>query len=801
MSATQFGRLLYTDCAAGEGLGGGAGYQVQAQSDEVDASQSASAVANLMYETQSAWATDTERQLSDFPLGFAHTAKSGYGTAQGLYLGEGVQGSRRRGNQLTDCLLTSSPEAYGPLRPAQLWDAPFWRTVAWPGTRCPSLDHIEPGPLTNDAIAEWLQAEPRRSPLLGRLVSVLEIADGKRVLIVADEPGQAMMWVAAATLLLPMRLALEIDFKVFVSNAARATQRIAAVPKELNRQVVIGSGESRFVLDATLDASDEQEISARAAFWVERLATADDPYDVVDAVELADEMGGSSSLEWADAYRAAWAATAVDEPVGDTGPLFRWLAAVPLTAVDLYGATVATRILEGDPSHKALRWIDQHITLGNLKLDPALARGKLLGIEVRLAEAGMRPAATRLAALTGDPEARRDAESIVASAILLGEDSQVDPLLRVARRHGIQLQLSPPLLDRLQRFVAGWVTQARSDYDPAEWPLHQEILDMLHSELREQLEHRGLRAVFPMVNQTWPYLRGRTSAPDDPLNWQLDAAAFYHRPSEASYQLLQRMFTDAAGATNPAAASTGIQRALLAWRAVGENEAMEIVQLVPAGAPLEQKIAQYATRAVQRYTERPTAAALAAIEALAIRNLLPSTGGLHNLLTSDRAISDFIAATSHIHTSRDVATYEHDLERLRAVDPAVVDIWMPSLLQAVLRAPVRKLGAFVLRVLAPPSPLRLIRAWAHELAGANSVLAVLCGLTWLEDRQLDTAVVNAIVNAIAGFQESLAPDVRENWIRNVQQYVPPEQARTFAELTKTGSPGKRRLGRAHGKDS
>src|ERR1700722_1237867 len=106
-----FGRLLYTDCE-------NVGFQVQARSANVNSALSELALGQLLYEVQVPWVTQ-QRLVEDFPLGFAHATDAGYGTGQGRYLGKTVNRGRD-GNHLTDCLLTTDPDLYGTLRPAQL---------------------------------------------------------------------------------------------------------------------------------------------------------------------------------------------------------------------------------------------------------------------------------------------------------------------------------------------------------------------------------------------------------------------------------------------------------------------------------------------------------------------------------------------------------------------------------------------------------------------------------------------------------------------------------------------------------
>jgi hypothetical protein len=214
MSSGAFDRLLYTDCRAGTGRGGGGGFQVQAQSAGVDAAQAKMAVGWLLYEAPNAWIVD-RRPVEDFPLGFAHAAESGYGTGQSRYVGTEATGARQ-GNHLADCLLTRDADCYGPTRPAQLWRSELWRAEAWDTTDCPQYEDAPPlGPLTVDAVASWVRAQPARAAVLARLLSVLEDPAGPQVLIAASEPDEALTWIAAATLLLPVSAALGVSFKVF----------------------------------------------------------------------------------------------------------------------------------------------------------------------------------------------------------------------------------------------------------------------------------------------------------------------------------------------------------------------------------------------------------------------------------------------------------------------------------------------------------------------------------------------------------------------------------------------------------
>ena len=156
---------------------------------------------------------------------------------------------------------------YGPTRPAQLWRSALWRDGAWDTADCPPFHDVPPlGPLTAEAVASWLVAHPGPGAGAGPAGERAGERPGRRVVIVSAGPDEAMRWIAAATLLLPVQPALQVSFKVFCSNLQTARHRVVAVPRELSPQAVPGRKESAFVLDAEGCRSDEAEASARARF-------------------------------------------------------------------------------------------------------------------------------------------------------------------------------------------------------------------------------------------------------------------------------------------------------------------------------------------------------------------------------------------------------------------------------------------------------------------------------------------------------------------------------------------------------
>jgi hypothetical protein len=792
MTAEAFDRLLYTDCRAGTGRGAGGGFQVQAQSSGVDAAQSRMAVGWLLYEAQNAWIVQ-RRPVDDFPPGFAHACAAGYGTAQSRYVGQEATGGRQ-GNHLADCILTRDPDLYGSTRPAQLWRSELWRGVPWPGTDCPQLDGEPPlGPLTVDAIADWLQDRPQRAPVLERLLSILEDPAGRRVVMVAASPDEALTWIAAATLLLPVRLALEISVKVFCVNPLRAEQRIVAVPQELSAQVAAGGAGSAFVLHAGGCTSDDAEVSHRARFLVGQLASTDDPYDVVDAVELAESLGAAGKPGGADAMVTAWAVTQPSSPLSDPAALVRWLSDAGPQLQREHGTPVARRILDAGPPADVLRFLDAAVAAGRISLDPAEVRGRLLSAEV--AEAGGATGAppAMLAPVALHAHARRDADSELSSAILLGSDTQVDVLLRLACRHGIELGL-PPLRKRLHDFVLHWLDDDAAAFDPRSWAHGAEILDLAGDELRARLGAGGAAGVLRPLGRLYPYFAGRPddpTDPTDPLDPYLKVAAIATTPGQQRPPELRALLERIMESPDHGRAVTDVQRALLAWDAIGPAEAIVVLTCLPESTAVEPEIAEIVSAELRRRAGSPDERLLDLLGRLDRRGQAPATDPLRGLRDADRDVQSFIEITREGRFLFG-ASYARKVAALGQVDPAVIGVRLGPILAACLECPHPDLGSMLLRAIAPGQRMPLLRLWGDQLRGEHRVSAAVWAVGWIQGPDLAPKPRGMVIKAVQKFGSGLSPAVRERWFLDVQSRLLPDQTEDWADLCGYGPPKTRR---------
>jgi GTPase-associated protein 1, N-terminal domain type 2/GTPase-associated protein 1, middle domain len=778
MIGGAFDRLLYTDCRAGTGRGAGGGFQVQAQSAGVDSAQAKMAVGWLLYDAPGSWIAQ-RRPVEDFPLGFAHAAEAGYGTSQSRYVGTEATGARQ-GNHLADCLLTRDPDVYGPTRPAQLWRSPLWRSEAWDTTDCPQFEDTPPlGPLTVDAVAEWLRGHPERAPALARLLSVLEQPSGRRVVIAAAGTDEALLWITAATLLLPLRSALGVSFKVFCSNPQQARQRVIAVPKELHPQVAPGRGGSVFVLDADDATSDTAEISDRARFWVGRFATAEDPYDVVDAVELAGLMGTETDPDGADAMITAWALTSPDAPLDDPAALLRWLKHADPKLQQEHGPEVVRRIMGTDAPAATLQWIDAAAG-EHFDADRPAVRARLLTAEIAEVRAGGTVAGDPLPDIDTDASARRDADSELSSAILLGSDPEVDLLLRLCWRHGVEPELSP-LSDRLSAFAIGWVDHPGRDYHPAGWALREPILDLVHDELQERLATRGPAGIEDALRRLWRHMADRPSDLADPLDCYIQVALIRSLKGEQRLSRLNELIRQAGASPRARQEFTCLQGALVEGQVLGPAEALAVLQALPETVPVAPEAIEAAVGEIERRATRPTAATLNALGVLYRRGIAPRDKPFADLLKADSEVLGFIEATRTTRFGEDNSWARRCVKQLGRAEPAVIQARLRALVGVCLECPAPGLGAAVLAVLPASLPGQFIDRWGLQLGGADGIRAATWGVYWADDAALDK-LRPRIATTFREFASKLGPDAEEEWFTGVQRALDPELADMWADL-------------------
>jgi hypothetical protein len=694
VTAAAFGRLLYTDCAPGTGRGSGGGFQVQAQSPGVDPQQASFAVGWLLYEAQNAWVAD-RRPIEDFPLGFAHSGADGYGTAQGRYVGQEAVGGRM-GNHLADCLLTHDPELYGTIRPAQLWRAPLWRAEPWDTRDCPDFDgDLELGPLGLEDITDWVRDKrAERGPVLARLLSVLEDPNGQRVVIVSADADEAMRWIAAATLLLPQRQALAVSVKVFSGAPLRSLQRVVAAPPELFRDLRPGASLGVFVLDAAACSADEAGVTERAEFLVGKFAGDADPYDIVDATDLASELSGGAWPQDVAAVLAAWSLTRPGDPVSHPA-LFRWLNQAGKAQLREHGPAVTETLLAGNPSADQLRWLDARVIGRELEFDHETGRIRLLEAEIADALGGQAAPGGTLPGAALSDQARRDAESALTSALLRSADGRVEMaeanlMLRLARRHGISLDPpSPPVAQFVAKFVWAWLNSS-APLDPADWAMRERIVAAAQTELRQlYTDDPSSKAVRGKIVRFVGYFTDLKD-PADPLYWQKQAIEIRQASDDRKDERLRQLLNDIARwrKTSPGQADRAerdLQQALLDWNAVTEAIAV-VISAEISESRVKDEIKDKARSWLTDKANRPDAEFLRVLRVLHNRSPFAPSSRLAELAEGDKKIELFLRHAAG-EKARTASGIDAAAKALANADDTVIVIRCDDIVTAIYANP------------------------------------------------------------------------------------------------------------------
>ncbi|MER6990780.1 GTPase-associated protein 1-related protein [Saccharopolyspora hirsuta] len=522
MSAREFHSLYYTDCSPGQGLRGGAGFQFQAVSPGTTDEMMSVVQRSALYEAPVGWMRE-KRPVEEYPPSLVHVHNGVYATARGVYLGAET-GGVREGNQFTHALVATDAQLYGPIRPAQLWGAPWWVEEPASSTECPAVPaEPEAGPFGVEALREWvLGQQDGESWLLAVHSAIDRVHDegAPRVVFVGEDPAAVVRWIAAATLLLPQERALEVGFRVFATNPQFSGQEVLALHPDWAGSLAEPERHTDFeVFNLATGERRETEPGDAALHWVPRFLRAD-PYDVVDAVELSHQFArGRGAARPSTADRLAAGVLALDEQV--TGPepamaLAEWLAAPPAVSASDVLEPVLTAVLDSAPGVPVLT------RLAETDLEQAgQVRIALLRAEIDEIVRGT-PADDRapLRARPWRSEEAEQAAALVEGAAGAVQPERMDLLLRTATRFDVRPRLGN-FTEAAGRFAEWWAHHPHAGVDPARWTCGPELIDLLRDVLARRLDGPHRDEVGAAIKERWWRLLAPTVS--DPF-MRLDAA-------------------------------------------------------------------------------------------------------------------------------------------------------------------------------------------------------------------------------------------------------------------------------------
>ena len=560
---TGFHSLYYTDCLAGEGLLGGAGFQFRAVSPGTDPAAMELVQRACLYEPPAEWMREG-RPVASFPTSLAHVCKGGrLATAAGRYLGAEVKG-QRGGNHFTHAVVTDAIADFGQVRPAQLWGSSLWVDEANGQTARSPAAPPPIGPLGPEQLQRWVDGQPGGERTLLDLLSALERVrlGGERVVVVSSRAEPVLAWVAAATLLMPRPDALQVGFKVFAANAQYGEHDVIALHPDwagFYRGAPDGCGAVVFDLDEGVHSGVEP--TGAAAFWVPRFLRCD-VFDVLDAVELSGVVRSSTAV--GDPERTAAAALVLGEriPPGGMDPLLAWLEGgaaglSPRRRDALFDVVLAHR-----PEPGQMRALSRIAAASPDRAFRDRVLWRVFGAAVAQLD-GREP---------GEITTRRQAVDRVEQALVDADPEALVALLELAADHGVAPDTAR--FPRALSAFARWWAAGALDVDVDRWSCGPQVIDLLRDELSRRLAGASVALRDTTGDLWWARLWPTISDPRSPLDTVVAAAAMRHG-DRAVRAGVTRAVLDAlrrAGATDAMD---------VAWRALFSRRAPAAADLLP----------------------------------------------------------------------------------------------------------------------------------------------------------------------------------------------------------------------------
>ncbi|GAA2821018.1 GTPase-associated protein 1-related protein [Saccharopolyspora taberi] len=515
MSGRGFESLCYTD----RGPGDREGAELRASSAGATGEMRALVERAAVYEAPVGWQWDANP--ADRPPSLAHAVDGVYVTARGVHVASGEW----EGSRFTHAVATIDPQRYGPIRPAQLWDAPWWSDEP-PEGECEQVPaEPEPGPWAVDLLREWVLGLPDAEQRLTALLSALDrVHDrgGRRVVFVGPDPGEVVRWIAVATLLMPQERALRIGFRVYATDPQHSDHQVLALhPDWADRFAEAGRGDDFAVFNLVTGSWSAVEPTESAVHWVPRFLRAD-PYDVVDAVELAHRFArdrGSDRARAAD--RIVAGALVFGEPVDSHAEeLTDWLADAPSSTSADTVERVARAVVQAGPDVAVLRKLAITVHDGHHEL-AGRVRYALLWAEVDEIARGVAVERDPLPERPWTPEEREKATDLVEAAAAGADPERLDALLRLAARHGLEPR--PARFSEAAAGFAAWWADNPGAVDPGRWSCAPPLIGLLRERLASRSENEAA-----IREHWWPLFVSSISDPFARFDAAVAGAAVEH---------------------------------------------------------------------------------------------------------------------------------------------------------------------------------------------------------------------------------------------------------------------------------
>ncbi|WP_146362305.1 hypothetical protein [Arthrobacter yangruifuii] len=279
-----FESSIYTDVRAGEAVDGVDGFNFQAVSPGMDAGSQQVIRELMLHQISTRWPMDREER--DHPPSAAFLQRDGrFYFSRGMSTGATENG--RRGNQLTQAVVTRSVDDIRPYRPAQILGAVNWTLEKAAGTTCEQW--FAPLELSSgfeaDMLLSWLRSDSWMQQVLPAYLTMLEEATGdnpQKVILIHDDLQVVLRWMALGTLLLDASAADRLELRAFVTDPFQTSAKLVGMHPELMRGPLTDTHTIN-ILERTHSNIEPSESARTVLDWALRL----DTFDALEVIDIA----------------------------------------------------------------------------------------------------------------------------------------------------------------------------------------------------------------------------------------------------------------------------------------------------------------------------------------------------------------------------------------------------------------------------------------------------------------------------------------------------------------------------------
>ncbi|MCQ2001132.1 GAP1-N2 domain-containing protein [Arthrobacter zhaoxinii] len=279
-----FESSIYTDVRAGEAVDGVDGFNFQSVSPGIDGADQKAIRELMLHQISTQW--PMEREDRDHPPSAAFMQRDGrFYFSRGLSTGTTENG--RRGNQLTQAVVTKSAEDIRPYRPAQILAAVNWNLEKADSTTCePWFAPLElSSGFEADVLLSWLRSDTWVQQVLPEFLTMLESATGEspqKVILIHDDLQVVLRWMALGTLLLDAQAADRLELRAFVTDPYQTSAGLVGMHPDLMRGPVSGAHTIN-ILERTISGIDPSDSARLVLDWALRLET----FDALEVIDIA----------------------------------------------------------------------------------------------------------------------------------------------------------------------------------------------------------------------------------------------------------------------------------------------------------------------------------------------------------------------------------------------------------------------------------------------------------------------------------------------------------------------------------